>query len=106
MRAFVAADGVAHREQGNGAVDADALRGDFEIVVAVSVIVDVVGFVVVVGVGIVIVWRVAARVGEPGRCVRHRPRVVLRVQGVVHDFLEADVIVVRRVSAGAEKDDS
>ncbi len=78
--AFRAAEGVAHREQGERAADTAFLACDLDVFV--------VGGGVVVGVG------GGVAVGEPGRGVGQRRGIVARVRGVVQDAAEGDVVVV------------
>lgn len=103
--AYAAADGGLHGAEGEGASDADALRGDFDLIA------------VIVGGGGGVLGGVAAGVwtgvfvrggnmvgaggcgaGKPGGCMGYGWSVVLGVTGVVDDFFEANIVVVGGVS--------
>lgn len=98
MRTYAAADGDLHRAEGDGAIDADALGGHFDLIIIVI-------FVVIViwsgGLGSLVLFqgRIVAGTGrsgsgEPGGGVRHGWSVVLWVTSVVDDFFEPDIVVV------------
>lgn len=123
MRTYAAADGDLHGTKGKGAIDADALGGDFDLVIVVvhgivgscscssgpggilskwvAVGVWSIVFIVVVVGGGGGGWMRAGRVGvvgKPGGWVGDGWGVVLGVAGVVDDFFEPDVVVVGGVS--------
>lgn len=125
MRAYTAADGDLHRAKSEGAIDTDALRGDFDLVVVVVGVVVVgscvgsggvlgvgaAGFGAIVSVsggeggggGVMVVGAGRVGAGKPGGWVRDRWGVVLWVAGVVDDFFEADVVVVGGVSVRLDR---
>lgn len=87
VRTLPAADRVPHRKQRQRTFEADPLRRDFEVVV--------VRIACGLAVGGVVRGR---RARKPRGRVGHGTCVVFRMTRVVDDFLEADVVIIRRVS--------
>lgn len=82
-----ATDWLPHGKQSQWAFEADTLRRNFEVVV-IHVICALAASGVVRG----------GRTRKPSGGVGHGTCVVFRVAGVVNDFLEADVVIIRGVS--------